>query len=216
MSPLTHSIARGAVGLGLFAIVTAGVVGLTHSLTFERIVENRLASEYQALEQVVPAALHDNDLVDGAITLPAAEMLGHPEAFTAWQARQDGQISAIILPVTTRQGYSGDISLLAGIAADGTLTGVRVLSHRETPGLGDKIDVRKSDWIEQFAGLSLGNPPPERWAVKEDGGAFDAFTGATVTPRAVVGAVQRSLEYFAAHRERLLQAPEETTDESIQ
>ncbi|HET8791735.1 MAG TPA: RnfABCDGE type electron transport complex subunit G, partial [Modicisalibacter sp.] len=104
--------------------------------------------------------------------------------------------------------YSGDISLLVGIDANGELTGVRVLSHRETPGLGDKIEVRKSDWITQFAGLSLGNPPIEQWAVKKDGGVFDAFTGATITPRAVIGAIKRSLEYFASHRALLLGKPE--------
>ncbi|WP_227368071.1 electron transport complex subunit RsxG [Halomonas sp. M20] len=217
MSPLAHSIVRGAVGLGLFAIVTAGVVGLTHSITFERIADNRLASQYQALEEVVPAALHDNALLDDTVILPAADMLGQTDTFIAWQARQNGNISAVILPVTTHQGYSGDIALLIGISANGKLTGVRVLSHRETPGLGDKIEARKSGWIKQFAGLSLGDPPVGQWAVKKEGGTFDAFTGATITPRAVVNAVQRSLEYFAAYRERLLEAPEEAIgDEPIQ
>nr|WP_299240178.1 electron transport complex subunit RsxG [uncultured Halomonas sp.] len=217
MSPLAHGIVRGTVGLGLFAVVTAGVVGLTHSVTFERIANNRLASQYQALEEVVPAALHDNNLVDDTLALPAADMLGQTDAFSVWQARQDGNITAVILPVVTHQGYSGDIALLVGIKANGTLTGVRVLSHQETPGLGDKIEARKSDWIERFAGLSLGNPPPDQWTVKKNGGSFDAFTGATITPRAVVNAVQRSLEYFAAHRERLLEAPEEEVgDEPIQ
>lgn len=208
MSELTRAIVHGAVGLGLFAIVTAGVVAVTHSVTAERIADNRLASEYQTLGQVVPDALHDSDLLDGAVTLPAAESLGQPDAFTAWRARRAGQTSAVILPVIASDGYSGDISLLVGIAADSELTGVRVLSHRETPGLGDKIEARKSDWIERFAGLSLGNPPAERWAVEKDGGAFDAFTGATITPRAVVAAVRRSLEYFAANRTMLLGEPE--------
>lgn len=204
MSELTRSMARGAVGLGLFAIVTVGGVALTHSMTAERIADNRLASEYQALGQVVPEALHDNALLDGALPLPAAEALGLPDEFIAWQARRDGQVSAVILPVITREGYSGTISLLVGIAADGELTGVRVLAHQETPGLGDRVETRKSDWIKQFAGLSLGNPPVDQWAVEKDGGAFDAFTGATITPRAVVGAVRRGLEYFEANRTMLL------------
>jgi Na+-translocating ferredoxin:NAD+ oxidoreductase subunit G len=208
MSELAQSIRRGAVGLGLFAMVTAGVVGVTHSLTAKRIQDNRLASQYQALGQVIPAALHDNDLLDGAVLLPAADPLGQPEPFTAWRARHAGQVSAVILPVVTPNGYSGDISLLVGIAADGSLTGVRVLAHRETPGLGDRIEARKADWIEQFTGLSLGNPPNEQWAVRPDGGTFDAFTGATITPRAVVGAVRRSLEYFAANRAMLLDRSE--------
>ncbi|GHA83266.1 electron transport complex subunit RsxG [Modicisalibacter luteus] len=207
MSELTHSIRRGAVGLSLFAMVTAGVVGVTHSLTAGRIQDNRLASQYQALGQVMPAELHDNDLLDGAVTLPAADSLGQPEPFTAWRARHDGQVRAVILPVVTPNGYSGNISLLVGIAADGSLTGVRVLDHRETPGLGDKVEVRKASWIEQFTGLSLSNPPDEQWAVRPDGGVFDAFTGATITPRAVVGAVRRSLEYFADNRAMLLDRP---------
>ncbi|MGC3872869.1 electron transport complex subunit RsxG [Halomonas sp. GXIMD04776] len=208
MSPLVHSIVRGVVGLGLFAIVTAGVVGLTHSVTLERIADNRLASQYQALEEVVPASLHDNDLVDDTVTLSAAEELGQEDAFSVWQARQDGNTTAVILPVITHQGYSGDIALLVGIKANGELTGVRVLSHQETPGLGDRIEARKSDWIKQFEGLSLGNPPADQWTVKKNGGSFDAFTGATITPRAVVNAVQDSLEYFATHRQRLLEAPD--------
>lgn len=204
MSELMRSAVRGAVGLGLFAIVTAGVVAVTHALTAERIDDNRLASQYQALGQVVPAKLHDNDLIDSAVTLPAAELLGQAAPFTVWQARQDGRVSAVILPVVTNEGYSGTISLLVGIAPTGELTGARVLTHQETPGLGDKIEIRKSDWIDQFAGFSLDNPSRDGWAVRQDGGQFDAFTGATITPRAVVGAIRRSLEYFDANRAILL------------
>ncbi|SDK87089.1 electron transport complex protein RnfG [Modicisalibacter muralis] len=208
MSELTRSMARGAIGLGLFAVVTVGIVAVTHSLTAGHIADNRLASQHQALGQVVPEAMHDGDLLDHAITLPAAEALGQPSEFTAWRARKNGRIQAVILPVIAHDGYSGDISLLVGIDAGGELTGVRVLAHKETPGLGDKIEVRKSDWITQFAGLSLDDPPIDQWAVKKDGGAFDAFTGATITPRAVIGTIRRSLEYFAANRAILLGEPE--------
>lgn len=208
MNALTRGMVRGALGLGLFAIVTAGVVGVTHSLTAERITGNRQASQYQALAQVVPETLRDNDLVEDAMVLPRAELLGQPDPFTAWRAHRNGQASAVILPVVAPNGYSGNISLLVGVAADGKLTGVRVLSHQETPGLGDKIEARKSDWIEQFAGLSLGNPPRDDWAVEREGGVFDAFTGATITPRAVLDAVRHSLEYFAANRATLLGGPE--------
>ena len=204
MNELTRGIFRGAIGLGLFAMVTVGVVAVTHSFTVKQIADNRLISEHRALAQVVPSALHDNDLIDGAVKLPGAALLGQPEEFVAWRAYRHEQVRAIILPVTTRNGYSGEITLLVGITAKGKLTGVRVLSHQETPGLGDKIESRKSDWVEQFAGLTLGNPPAPQWAVKKDGGVFDAFTGATITPRAVVGAVKRSLEYFDANRAILL------------
>ncbi|MHB0774256.1 electron transport complex subunit RsxG [Halomonas sp. WWR20] len=207
MSELMRSIIRNAVGLGLFALVTVGVIAVTQAFTAERIADNRLASEYQALGQVIPDTLHDNNLLDSVMLLPAADALGQPAPFTAWQARRQGEVSAVILPVVAPDGYSGAIQLLVGIDTTGRLTGVRVLHHQETPGLGDKIEVRKSDWITQFTGLSLDNPPPPQWAVEKDGGRFDAFTGATITPRAVIGAVRRSLEYFATHRERLLSEP---------
>lgn len=208
MSELSHSITRGAIGLGLFAVVTVGVVAVTQSITDERIMDNRLASQYQALGQVVPESMVGADLLDSTITLPASRALGQPDEFIAWRARKNGETQAVILPVIAHDGYSGDISLLVGIDAEGELTGVRVLSHKETPGLGDKIEVRKSDWITQFAGLSLDNPSIDQWAVKKDGGAFDAFTGATITPRAVIGAIKRSLEYFAANRAILLGEPQ--------
>ena len=207
MSELTRSITRGAIGLGLFAVVTVGIVAVTHSVTAESIENNRLASQHRALGQVVPETMHDGNLLDSTITLPAADALGQPREFVAWRARKNGKIQAIILPVIAHDGYSGDISLLVGIDAEGELTGVRVLSHKETPGLGDKIEVPKSDWITQFAGLSLNDPPIDQWAVKKNGGAFDAFTGATITPRAVIGAIKRSLEYFAANRATLLGEP---------
>lgn len=204
MNELTRGMLRGAVGLGLFAMVTVGVVAITHSFTAKQIADNRLTNEHRALAQVVPESLHDNDLLDNPISLPPNDALGQSEAFVAWRAYRQGQTRAIILPVTAHNGYSGEIELLVGIAENGELTGVRVLSHQETPGLGDKIEARKSDWIEQFAGLTLGNPPAPQWAVKKDGGVFDAFTGATITPRAVVGAVKRSLKYFDANRTTLL------------
>ena len=103
-------------------------------------------------------------------------------------------------------GYAGEIRLMMGVDASGKVLGVRVLAHKETPGLGDKIEVKKGDWIERFSGLSLGNPPVERWKVKKDGGQFDQFAGATITPRGVVAAIRRGLEFFSANRDRLTQA----------
>jgi len=106
---------------------------------------------------------------------------------------------------TARKGYSGEIRLLLGIDENGKLLGVRVLKHTETPGLGDKIEVNRSDWITRFNGLSLGNPPEAQWAVKKDGGPFDQFAGATITPRAVVNGIRDGLRLFAAHRKTLLE-----------
>ena len=122
-------------------------------------------------------------------------------------ARKDGRINTVIIPAIAPDGYTTQIKILVGIHADGSIAGVRVTEHRETPGLGDKIETRKSDWIQGFNGLSLGNPAGEGWAVKKDGGQFDSFTGATITPRAVVSAVHRALLYFRDHKEPVFQAP---------
>lgn len=105
---------------------------------------------------------------------------------------------------TSARGYSGEIQVLLGVDPEGRILGVRVIRHTETPGLGDKIELAKSDWVLAFNGRSLGDPPPERWAVKKDGGVFDQFTGATITPRATVKAVKEGLVLFAAHREEIL------------
>jgi electron transport complex protein RnfG len=126
---------------------------------------------------------------------------------TAYRARQGGRPVAVILRFAAIDGYNGPIHLLAGIEADGRLAGVRVLSHRETPGLGDAIEAAKSDWVYSFAGKSLGSPPAAGWAVERDGGVFDQFTGATITPRAIVEAVQRALAYHGSHRDALFEAP---------
>ena len=149
-------------------------------------------------------------MLDDSIAVgPKAAGLGLRSDKSIYVARQDGTAIAVILPVTAPDGYSGDIDLIVGINGDGSVAGVRTLAHRETPGLGDKVDLKKSDWILSFDGRSLSDPPPARWKVKKDRGAFDQFTGATITPRAVTAAVRRSLEYFHAHRAQLLAAPAE-------
>ncbi|WP_458524632.1 electron transport complex subunit RsxG [Onishia taeanensis] len=205
-----RAVLRGAVSLGLFAMLTAGIVAGTRALTAERIHDNRLASQYRQLLEVLPASLAGlevEQLVDNAVTLPASPALGQDAPFTAWRAKRNDKreaVAAVVLPVIATNGYSGDIELLVGITDAGEISGVRVTRHQETPGLGDAIEARKSDWIRDFTGRSLDDPDPDGWAVTRDGGDFDAFTGATITPRAVVGAVQRTLEYVRAHHERLL------------
>jgi electron transport complex protein RnfG len=131
----------------------------------------------------------------------------------AYRARRAGQPVAVILRFAAVDGYSGEIGLLAGIEADGRLAGVRVTSHRETPGLGDAIEIGKSDWIRAFDGKSLNAPPAADWAVRRDGGVFDQFTGATITPRAVVRAVRAALEYHERNRDALYDAPADTAGE---
>ena len=138
--------------------------------------------------------------------------LGTDQPVTVYRARKDGRPIAVVLTAIAPDGYSGRIKLLIGILFDGTVVGVRVVSHHETPGLGDAIEVERSDWIIRFSGRSLRNPPAEHWKVKRDGGVFDQFTGATITPRAVVNAVHRALVYFSHHQEQLFAEDTQTAD----
>ena len=129
--------------------------------------------------------------------------LGHRKDTQAYLASLNGEPAAIIMQANAPDGYSGTISMLIGIMADGTLSGVRVIQHKETPGLGDAIELAKSAWITQFNGKSLNNPSERGWAVKKDHGDFDQFAGATITPRAVVAAVHKALTYFDQHHTEL-------------
>ncbi|WP_284893721.1 electron transport complex subunit RsxG [Cobetia amphilecti] len=204
---LKHTIARAALGLAVFAVVTAGVVAVTQMTTAETIADNERAAQSAALAEIIPPSLHDNDLLDAAFALPPSQVLGLESADTGWRATRNGETVAVLLPVVTGKGYSGDIRLLVGIRADGSVAGVRAVKHAETPGLGDKIEARKSDWIHEFDDQTLSSV---EWKVNKDGGDFDQFTGATITPRAVVGAVQQALIYFMAHRTALLAGDSET------
>ena len=195
--------------LAIFAITATVLVALTETQTRERIVENQRQATLRAIAAVVPEQSFDNDILTDTLTLPATASLGTTEATTVYRARLGETPVAAVLNVVAPNGYSGSIHMLVGIYHDGTVSGVRVVAHKETPGLGDKIDERRDDWILQFSGLSLENPPAVRWKVKRDGGSFDQFTGATITPRAVVGAVQQALIYFEEHRDRLFMIHEE-------
>lgn len=204
-------LAAGALLAG-FSVVGAGLVALTADATRERIAANERAYLLRSLNDVVPASAYDNDMFTDTIELTDPELLGSAEPLTAYRARQDGRTIAVILNVVAPAGYSGPIRLVVGIDADGAITGVRVVSHRETPGLGDDIEVERSDWIRGFDGKVLDSHPENGWAVRRDGGEFDQFTGATVTPRAVVKAVHNALIYFSANRALLLELPRERDD----
>ena len=169
-------------------------------MTAERIQEQAARAEAQALFEIIPENRHDNHLLTDTVQLPADNGMNANDPVTAWVARRNGRPTGLIMPVVAPDGYSGNIHLLVGLDMKGTVLGVRVTSHRETPGLGDRIETKKSDWIHSFTGRSLGNPEPERWTVRKNGGVFDQFTGATITPKAVVNAVQKTLIYFREHR----------------
>lgn len=189
--------------LWLFAVVGVGLVASTFVATEDRIEQNEREALLKALHQLLPADRFDNDIASDTVQLPHAWKLGSDGPVTAWRARKNGEPVAIIFKVVAPDGYSGPIELLVGIYTDGRLAGVRVVKHNETPGLGDGIETRKSDWILQFDGKSLGHPPDDQWKVKRDGGAFDQMTGATITPRAIVKAVKKALEYYNEHKEEL-------------
>lgn len=211
---------KPAVILVIFAAGGAALLAGTHWLTADRIAQEERRTRLASLFEIVPRDTHSNDMLADAIQVTAPDALGTPRPVTVYRARRDGEPHAAVMEVVAPDGYSGPIRLLVGIHADGRLAGVRVINHRETPGLGDFIETARSDWIRQFEGLSLGDPPIEQWAVKKDGGAFDQMTGATITPRAVVGAIRRALLYFRANRESLFaeqpspdgQAPRKDTD----
>lgn len=213
MNALTRSMLRNALGLGLFAVVTAGLIALTQQLTAEAIQTQQQRAQASALLEIMPAAQHDNDLLSDRFVLEPTDALGLDAPSQGYRARRDGQVTGVILPVIAADGYSGPIRLIVAIDRAGRLLGVRVLEHHETPGLGDQIEARKSDWIETFTGLSLDQPPPAQWQVKKRGGHFDQFTGATITPSAVVSAVKQALHYFAAQRATLLEEPERAADD---
>ena len=200
----------GGALLGLFGVLGSGLVALTWEGTAERIAQNERDALLRQITTLVPAGEIDNDILADTHAVQAVDALG-ADTTTIYTGRRAGQPVAVVLsPVVAPDGYNGPIRLIVGIRADGSLAGVRVLSHKETPGLGDKIDARRSDWITHFAGRSLGDPGPGRWKVKKDGGEFDQFTGATITPRAVVKAVKKTLDWTTAHRAELFGTPDAT------
>tara|TARA_B100000676_G_C17772221_1_gene677356 strand:- start:156 stop:800 length:645 start_codon:yes stop_codon:yes gene_type:complete len=214
---MRYAITKNAVILSLFAISTAAALAITNELTIGKVECNKQAALMASLNEVMPHDRHDNDLLADRITVsdPLLGRNGHH----IYRARLDGKPNGAVLEATAPDGYGGNIALIVGVDTQGKVQGVRVVPpHNETPGLGDKIETRKSDWIQGFNGLSLGNPAGEGWAVKKDGGQFDSFTGATITPRAVVSAVHRALQYFDANHDVVFNtpseaAPAETCDE---
>jgi electron transport complex protein RnfG len=197
---------RVAVLVALAAMLAAVLVGVA-SLTRSRIERNEQAWIQQHLEALVPASSHDNDLLEDSISVEAPELLGTTQPVRVYRARRAGQPVAVVIRSVAPDGYRGPIELLVAIDREGTLMGVRVLRHNETPGLGDAFETREPEWLDRFEGLSLSNPPPSRWTVRRDGGDFDAFTGATITPRAIVKGVRYTLEYYERHRAMLFEQP---------
>jgi electron transport complex protein RnfG len=203
------SILKSALSLGLIALIGTALLALVHTLTAPRIAEQEREQLLLQLQQVVPAGRFDNPMHEDFVTIQDETAFPGRQSVDAFRARKDGNPVAVVLRLRTNDGYNGRIDLLVGVYEDGSISGVRVLGHKETPGLGDGIEIERSDWIRSFEGRSLESPEDSGWAVKRDGGDFDQFTGATITPRAVVSAVHRALRYVDANREALFSAPSE-------
>ena len=191
--------------LWVFAVVGTTFVAVTEGTTRTKIADNERRVLLRNLNALLPADQLDNDIVSDTTTAQASGLLGTENDTTVYLARLQGRPVAAIFNSIAPNGYSGKIHLLVGVYADGSVAGVRAVKHSETPGLGDAIDTQKSDWVFSFNGLSLANPIPSKWLVKRDGGQFDQFTGATITPRAVVLAVKNTLLYYQQNADHLFQ-----------
>lgn len=190
---MIKAILKSGMLLLIFTMVSILFVSLTQDTTQDKIQYNEKQLLIKRLAELV--SNYDNDILkekyDQMLTLH-----GINQTIGIYPAKRNGKIFAYLVEHTYPNGYNGSIRLLTGVSVDETLLGVRVVAHKETPGLGDKIETRKSDWIKQFAGLSLSSPTQDNWKVKRDGGVFEAFTGATITPRAIVSASYQVLELF--------------------
>lgn len=193
-------VSKNALLLGAAAIICVSLVASVNQLTAPRITKQIELEKLKLLQEVLPAGAASAELLQDCLVLQQPEVLFQPSAKT-YRWRQNGQLAAYVIETTAPDGYSGNIQLLAAITPDGTVLGVRTLSHKETPGLGDKIEMRKANWMDSFRQQQVQSADDKRFAVKKDGGQFDQFTGATITPRAVVGAVKRTALYLKQHPE---------------
>ncbi len=200
------AIRNNGLTLAIFACVTTGLVAVTQYLTQDQIKKEQQEQLIGILDQVIPTSLHNNALT-ASCTLIQTPHLGTNDAMPAYIATLDGKPSAIAIESIAPDGYNGAIKLITGIKHDGTILGVRVLAQNETPGLGDKIQIRVTNWITQFTGKKVTSENYASWKVRKDGGNFDQFTGATITPRAVVKAVRNTVQFVDQHREDILSQP---------
>lgn len=192
---LTHGLILGAFCLGFGTLLV-----MTNGFTKDDIALRALEDRQNSLAQVIPESIHDNNLATDILVLKSDQ--GNEVA--VYVATKEGKVTGVAFE-TSSPGYSGAIKVMLGVDPEGKILGARVLAHKETPGLGDKIEVKKGDWILRFTGLSIGNPPLDKWKVKKDGGIFDQFAGATITPRAVVKAITEGLQFFDANKAKLME-----------
>jgi electron transport complex protein RnfG len=197
--------------LGLVAVIGTGILAGIHDLTAERITAQERRVILEQLNQVIPTGEYDNALHEDFIDINDQGVFRHEDPVRVYRARRGDEPVAVVFNLVAPDGYNGDIRLMVAIRFDGTISGTRVIRHKETPGLGDPIELKRSDWVLSFNDRSLQNPETSGWAVLRDGGIFDQFTGATITPRAVVKAVHRTLVYYSNNRDAIF-APHQAID----
>ena len=201
MTIKTHPILLTTLILGLFALIGTTLVASTHQITKEKIKQNEYETLLKTLNSLIPSSSYDNQLIKDSVILKQ----NNGSDMTIYRARHNEQAIAAIINTSTKEGYNGLIQLIIGIHLDGSLAGVRILNHKETPGLGDAIEIRKSNCLTQFERKSLRQPKNIQWAVKKDGGTFDSITSATITSRAVIKSIKQTLEYFLAHKSEIFE-----------
>ncbi|MFZ9052755.1 MAG: electron transport complex subunit RsxG [Woeseiaceae bacterium] len=200
-------IFRSGATLAVIAAICTALVAATYQLTVDRIAANEKTRLERSLQPALAGVFYDGSVSESRLVLSPPHGLPGSEAAVVYRVYAANKPAAALFVVTARDGYSGPIRLLLGVDSDGSITGLRILEHRETPGLGDKIESGRSDWVHQFDGRSLVNPAVGDWALKIDGGDFDQLTGASITPRAVINAVRDTLIYFNTHRDEIFSSP---------
>lgn len=200
---LFSASAHTALNLLVFTLAGTALLAATFNQTHQTIARSEEAEKLRLIGQIMPSHLYDNDILKDTVSVAPNPLLGATTATLAYRGRLHGQPSGLVIEAIVPDGYSGKISLIVALHYDGSLSGVRVVAHKETPGLGDYIEATKNNWIKGFDGKTLGEHAAQDWQVKKDGGQFDYMAGATITPRAVVKAVHKVLEFYAAHREIL-------------
>jgi len=204
---VSGGVIKGGVTLAAMAAICTLLVAATYQLTADRIAANEKAWLERSLEPALSGVFFEGSVTESKLVVPPPHGLPGNDTAIVYRVFAEGAPVAALFAVTARDGYAGPIRILVGVGIDGAVTGIRIVDHRETPGLGDRIDQSRSDWVYQFDGHSLGNPVAANWLLEVDGGEFDQLTGASVTPRAVIKAIRDTLIYFDAHRDEIFTMP---------
>lgn len=204
---MSRSVLGNGITLAAIAAICTLLVAATYRVTAERIAANEQAWLERSLEPALSGVFFDGSVTEYKLELDPPHDLPGNDTAIIYRVFSENEPVAALFAVTARDGYSGPIRILVGIEVDGTISGVRIVEHRETPGLGDRIHQSRSDWVYQFDGRSLLDPVEERWLLEVDGGDFDQITGASVTPRAIIKAIRETLLYFDANRDELFTIP---------